>query len=191
MVPPCFARTSRPGPWSVQEDPIRLRYDGRPRRSLMYAGTLGARLRDHVQRGLPYPFPPAGALCDVSPHVLFSSLPLSAIFHCLRVALSLPRRSGSVNGAFDQKGGSDKARTLSDPPIPLHRAGDVPVIFDLFPGLLESALFPLGRDALVQTDRHAGAHGLEDLHQHHQDDDRHIENDIHAPLVAQVEGHGR
>ena len=38
--------------------------------------TLGARLRDHVRPGLPYPFPPIRALCDVSPSLLFSSLPL-------------------------------------------------------------------------------------------------------------------
>ena len=40
------------------------------------ADTLGARLRDHVRPGLPYPFPPIRALCDVSPSLLFSSLPL-------------------------------------------------------------------------------------------------------------------
>ena len=37
---------------------------------------VGARLRDHVQPYSLYPFPPAGALCDMPYDLLFSSLPL-------------------------------------------------------------------------------------------------------------------
>ena len=66
------------GPYRVRDGdspPILLRCYGRPRRSLM-PRALGARLRDHVRRSLPYPFPPIRALCDVSLRLLFSSLPL-------------------------------------------------------------------------------------------------------------------
>ena len=51
------------------------RNNGRTRRSL-WENPVGARLRDHVQRGNPYPFPAAGTLCYGLRRLLFSSLSL-------------------------------------------------------------------------------------------------------------------
>lgn len=75
MVPPCFAQTSRKGPYGVRAYSCAL--TGAP--GIACAFAVGMRLRNHVRRGLRYPFSPFRALCDLSTRVLFPSLPLLGV----------------------------------------------------------------------------------------------------------------
>ena len=80
VVPPCFTRPSRRRALSGTDIPYRC--DGRTRRDLGPFRPSPTRLRGHVQRVPPCPFPAPRALCAVAARLLSPSLPLPCYAVC-------------------------------------------------------------------------------------------------------------
>ena len=95
MLPPCFTAASRKLPLGVQAYSCAV--TGAP----VMSSLSPMRLRGHVRRIYPYPFPPPGALCTASAGLLFPSLPsqkrLTPYYRTRRHLSSFFRRKGRKN----------------------------------------------------------------------------------------------